>query len=74
MFKTSTGEFTWCEGKNNLKPLDVIYHPITSPEIADVNLDLFPSFFSHEVKLAIFEGAIDSVEELKKITIIKSRK
>lgn len=36
--RATTGELMWCPGKNNLKPLNVIYNLYIGTEIADVNL------------------------------------
>lgn len=41
----STGEEMRCTGRNNLKPLDVIYNLHIGPEIADVNLQPFDHFY-----------------------------
>lgn len=43
----STGESMWCTGKNNLKPMHAIYSPHIGPEIADINLNPFPTVFHH---------------------------
>ena len=40
----TTGEIMWCNGINNLKPLNVIYRPHLAPEIADVDLAPFDSY------------------------------
>ena len=39
--KASTGEFMWSDGRNNLKPIDIIYKPHIGPEIADIDLNPF---------------------------------
>lgn len=42
----TTGEFMWCSGKNNLRPLNVIYKLHIGKKISDVNLHPFDSYFS----------------------------
>ncbi|MDX1901509.1 MAG: hypothetical protein SFW66_05835 [Gammaproteobacteria bacterium] len=44
--QATTGDLMWCTGRNNLKPLNVIYSPYIGCEVADVNLHPFDSFGS----------------------------
>lgn len=46
-FKATTGEILRCEGRKNLKPLNVIFKPYIGKEIADVNLSLFNGVSSY---------------------------
>jgi hypothetical protein len=50
----TTGEIMWCTGRNDLKPLNVIYRLHIGTEIADVNLRPFDSYTSYfnPIKLA----------------------
>lgn len=43
----TTGEIMWSEGRNNLKPLNVIYNLHIGPEILDVNLHPFTSYYDY---------------------------
>lgn len=45
--KATTGETMSCSGKNNLKPLNVIYHPFIGAEIADVNLKPYATCWNY---------------------------
>lgn len=42
----TTGELMWCDGRNNLQPLNVIYNLHIGTEIADVNLQPFSTYAS----------------------------
>lgn len=45
MVKATTGEYMWCNGRNNLAPLNVIPRLYIGKEIADVNLQPFSSYW-----------------------------
>ena len=47
MVKATTGELLWCTGRNDLKPLKVIFNLHIGPEIADVNLYPYAAYYDY---------------------------
>lgn len=47
IIRATTGEFLCCHGRNNLKPLNVIFNLHIGEEIADVNLTPYAAYYDY---------------------------
>lgn len=60
-FETTTGEYVYCEGRNNLKPINVLINPYIGCEIRDVDTNPFPSIHSYLNPIKIASYSVSSV-------------